>query len=153
LLCRHTNTNEVNRLVRIPVCYEPFFAPDIEALANQKSITLHQLITLHTSVTYKVFMIGFLPGFPYMGEVDSSLEASRHLQPRKAVAAGSVGIAGKQTGIYPLTSPGGWQIIGRTPLRLFDVNRENAVLLQPGDSVQFYSITANEFAHNQSRSA
>ena len=92
-------------------------------------------------------MIGFLPGFPYMGIVDEKITMPRKLQPRTNVAAGSVGIAGIQTGIYPLDSPGGWQIIGRTPLQLFNKEKDDPVLLQTGDEIEFYSITEDEFAN------
>lgn len=92
-------------------------------------------------------MIGFLPGFAYMGEVDTRIVMPRKQQPRSIVEAGSVGIAGKQTGIYPLNSPGGWQIIGKTPVKLFDKEKDDPVLLQPGDEIKFYSITEDEFAN------
>jgi inhibitor of KinA len=141
------------RLLRIPVCYQDDFAPDLKALAATKSLTADDVVRIHTSRNYRVYMLGFLPGFAYMGEVDAAIAMSRHTQPRKEVAAGSVGIAGEQTGIYPLTSPGGWQIIGRTPMALFDVNKDNPVALQPGDVVQFYSITAHEFTDYQGRTA
>jgi inhibitor of KinA len=98
-------------------------------------------------------MTGFLPGFPYLGEVDDSIASPRRDQPRIKVDAGSVGIAGKQTGIYPLDSPGGWQIIGRTPLSLFNRDKDEPVLLQPGDEIEFYPITENEFRNYQSRNS
>ncbi len=132
------------RVVRIPVCYEAEFSPDLQQLAAAKNITVDEVIQIHTSCNYKVYMLGFLPGFAYMGEVDEKIVMPRKLQPQNVVA-GSVGIAGKQTGIYPLASPGGWQIIGRTPLRLFDAGREEPVLLKAGDAVEFYSISKNEF--------
>jgi inhibitor of KinA len=131
-------------LISIPVCYEREFAPDIEYLAKEKNISIDELISIHTSRPYRVYMLGFLPGFSYMGEVDDRIATSRKPQPVN-VAAGSVGIAGKQTGIYPLVSPGGWQIIGRTPLKLFDKEKEEPVLLKAGDMVQFVSISKNEF--------
>jgi inhibitor of KinA len=137
--------NEIaERLIKIPVCYEDEFALDIYYLAATKNITVHEVIRLHTSKNYKVYMLGFLPGFSYMGEVDEKIAMPRKPQPENIVA-GSVGIAGKQTGIYPLVSPGGWQIIGRTPLKLFDVTRDEPTLLRAGDMVQFYSISKNEF--------
>jgi inhibitor of KinA len=141
------------RFMRIPVCYEEAFAPDIFMIAERQQLSLSQVVALHTAVTYHVYMLGFLPGFAYMGEVNDCIATPRLQQPRKEVAAGSVGIAGRQTGIYSLASPGGWNIIGRTPLRLFDAHAEQPVLLQPGDTVQFYSITADEFAHYQNRTA
>jgi inhibitor of KinA len=132
------------RLVRIPVCYEGEFSPDLQQLAVAKNTSVGEVIAIHTSGTYKVYMIGFLPGFAYMGEVDERITMPRKPQPQN-VLPGSVGIAGKQTGIYPLVSPGGWQIIGRTPLKLFDTGREEPVLLKAGDSVQFFSISKDEF--------
>ena len=132
------------RVVKVPVCYEDEFAPDIHHLAKEKNITIDEVIQIHTAKPYKVYMLGFLPGFPYMGELDEKIAMSRKPQP-VTVAAGNVGIAGKQTGIYPLASPGGWQIIGRTPLKLFEAGREDPTLLRAGDTVQFYSITKNEF--------
>ncbi len=135
---------EKERLVRIPVCYEKHLAPDLQDLAIAKNIAVEELVSLHTGKQYKVYMLGFLPGFPYMGELDKKLATPRKPQPVN-VAAGSVGIAGKQTGIYPLASPGGWQIIGQTPWQLFNSENENSTLLQTGDIVQFYSITTDEF--------
>jgi inhibitor of KinA len=132
------------RRLRIPVCYDEEFALDIQHLATTKNISVDEVIQIHTAKPYKVYMLGFLPGFAYMGEVDEKIIMPRKPQPVNIVA-GSVGIAGKQTGIYPLTSPGGWQIIGRTPLKLFDTTREEPTLLRAGDRVQFYSITKNEF--------
>jgi inhibitor of KinA len=134
------------RIIRIPVCYEDEFSPDLPQLAAAKNITVDEVIQIHTSSSYKVYMLGFLPGFAYMGEVDEKIVMPRKSQPQNVVA-GSVGIAGKQTGIYPLASPGGWQIIGRTPLKLFDAGREETVLLKAGDTVQFYSISQNEFTN------
>jgi inhibitor of KinA len=137
--------NTGKRKMRIPVCYTGKFAPDIEELAAAKNLSVEELIRLHTAKEYRVYMIGFLPGFPYMGTVDSRIAAPRKSSPRLVVPAGSVGIAGQQTGIYPLSSPGGWNIIGRTPLQLFDAVKSEPALLEPGDRVCFYSITENEF--------
>ena len=139
------------RQVKIPVCYAKSFAFDLDEIAQQKNISTEEVIQLHTSKSYRVFMIGFLPGFAYMGTVDERIAVPRRAEPRMLVEAGSVGIAGTQTGIYPLNSPGGWQIIGKTPLKLFDKNSSYPVLLQPGDEVTFYSITEDEFAHYKSR--
>lgn len=132
------------RLVKIPVCYEDEFALDIRRVAGAKNISLEELIQLHTAKVYKVYMLGFLPGFAYMGETDEKIAVPRKPQP-VSIAAGSVGIAGRQTGIYPLASPGGWQIIGRTPVKLFDAERSEPTLLQAGDNVQFYSIDKKDF--------
>lgn len=131
---------------KIPVCYAADFAPDITALAAAKNLSVDAVITLHTSTVYHVYMIGFMPGFPYMGNVTEAIQMPRLSVPRTKVAAGSVGIAGQQTGIYPQDSPGGWNIIGRTPYRLFDPVQEQPCLLQAGDRVQFYAIDADEFA-------
>jgi len=134
-----------SRLIEVPVCYEKEFAPDIEEIASDKQISIDEVIRLHSSNTYRVFMLGFLPGFAYMGEVDKQIEFPRKKQPRQKVIAGSVGIAGRQTGIYPLDAPGGWQIIGRTPLKIFNSEHENPVLFKAGDSVKFFSISIDEF--------
>ena len=133
------------RKIGIPVCYSGSFAPDIEAIAIEKNISIEKLIKLHKDQLYSIYMIGFLPGFPYMGEVNDAIAVPRKTEPGINVPAGSVGIAGKQTGIYPIDSPGGWQIIGRTPLKIFDKEKSDPVLLQPGDEIQFYSITEDEF--------
>jgi inhibitor of KinA len=134
------------RQIRVPVCYAGHCGPDLEALAGAKELSPAEVIQLHTAGVYRVYMLGFLPGFAYMGEVDERIAVPRKDKPSR-VAAGSVGIAGRQTGIYPLASPGGWQIIGRTPLKLFHRKNEHPVLFSPGDTVTFYSITEDEFAH------
>lgn len=134
------------RHIRVPVCYSRRFAPDLEALAGERGLTTEEVVHLHTAGVYRVYMLGFLPGFAYMGEVDERIAMPRKAMPQR-VTAGGVGIAGRQTGIYPLTSPGGWQIIGRTPLKLFHRKDEHPVLFSPGDTVTFYSITEDEFAH------
>ena len=131
------------RLIKIPVCYEEEYALDIQQLSATKQISAEEIIQIHTSKNYKVYMLGFLPGFAYMGEVDERIAMPRKSHPVNIIA-GSVGIAGNQTGIYPIASPGGWQIIGRTALKLFDANKEEPTLLKSGDMVQFYSITKNE---------
>jgi inhibitor of KinA len=131
-------------VIRIPVCYEAHYAPDLAELARQKQLTEQEVVNLHTIPIYNVYMIGFLPGFSYMGEVNEQIAVPRKQHPTQ-VMAGSVGIAGSQTGIYPLNSPGGWQIIGRTPIRLFEPFVPEPVKLQAGDKVQFYSITKREF--------
>ncbi len=131
-------------LVHIPVCYAEPFAPDLLSICEQKNIESHALIKIHTATIYKIYMLGFLPGFAYMGEVDERISISRKPEPVK-MFAGSVGIAGKQTGIYPIESPGGWQIIGRTPWKLFNASRPEPVLLKAGQRVQFYEITEEEY--------
>ncbi|MBI5858157.1 MAG: 5-oxoprolinase subunit PxpB [Sphingobacteriales bacterium] len=145
--------NNEKRLMKIPVCYDSEFATDIKQMAAVKKLSPDEIINIHTSKAYRVYMLGFLPGFTYMGEVDERITMPRKPQP-VIITAGSVGIAGRQTGIYPLASPGGWQIIGRTPLRLTSLNPseggtsddpENLTLLKAGDTVQFYSISRDEF--------
>jgi inhibitor of KinA len=139
-----TSPTEQKDTVRIPVCYEDKFAIDLLWMSKQKKIPVEEIIRLHFSKQYRVYMLGFLPGFPYMAEVDEKIAVPRKPQPQ-AISSGSVGIAGKQTGIYPLTSPGGWQIIGRTPIKIFDKNKTRLCLLKAGDYVEFYPITKNEF--------
>ena len=134
-----------SRLVRIPVCYDLSLAPDMESLATIHNISIDKLIQLHTGKIYRVYMIGFLPGFTYMGTVDEKIATPRKSIPRTLVPAGSVGIAGEQTGIYPFDSPGGWQLIGQTPIPMFSVDKEEPCYLHPGDEVKFYSISVAEF--------
>lgn len=131
---------------RIPVCYDASFALDISFVAKEKQVLTEDIIRLHTSKTYRVYMIGFQPGFPYMAAVDERLIIPRKERPRAFVPSGSVGLAGSQTGIYPVDSPGGWQIIGRTPIRLFNKLKANTLIIKPGDRVQFYEINLKEFA-------
>lgn len=139
-----TSAAPEGRDVRIPVCYEGEYAPDLEAVAREKGLSSREVIDIHCSISYRIYMIGFLPGFPYMGKIDPRLEVPRKPRPMP-VTGGGVGIAGMQTGIYPLTSPGGWQIIGRTPVRLFDRKAHPPVLLRTGDRVRFYPVSASEF--------
>jgi len=144
---------QASRLVNVPVCYSDTYAPDLQALASVKAMTTEEVVALHTAQTYRVYMIDFVPGFAYMGEVNKKIAMPRRDQPRLRVEAGSVGIAGRQTGLYPFITPGGWQIIGRTPLKLFDPHQKEPTLLQPGDEVQFYSITEDEFESYKGRTA
>ena len=136
------------RDIRIPVCYEGEYAPDLDAVARQKGLSCEEIIDIHCSVTYRIYMIGFLPGFPYMGKIDPRLEIPRKPRPMPVIAGG-VGIAGLQTGIYPLNSPGGWQIIGRTPMHLFDRDTDPPILLRTGDRVRFYRVSRSEFPGGQ----
>jgi inhibitor of KinA len=132
------------RPLRIPVCYEGDYAPDLSVAATRLGMTEQEVVDLHSAGVYRVFMIGFLPGFAYMGKLDERLQLPRKLQPVN-VTAGGVGIAGVQTGIYPLNSPGGWHIIGRTPVALFDANADPPVNLRSGDHVQFYPVSSAGF--------
>ena len=133
------------KLIKIPVCYTIEFGLDLMDISMHTKLSFDEIIDRHTNKIYTVYMIGFLPGFPYMASVDPSIQMNRRAEPRQIVPKGSVGIAGEQTGIYPLDSPGGWQIIGQTPLNLFDVSKEDPCLLTPGDSVEFYAISMDEF--------
>lgn len=129
------------RLIEIPVRFDEESAPDLEFVAAHNNLKIADVIEIFTAKTYRVFMLGFLPGFAYMGEVDASIAAPRKQTPRIRLPKGSVGIAGRQTGIYSLDSPGGWQIIGRTETELFTPeSKDNPCLLRAGDSVKFYSI-------------
>ena len=133
------------RLVEVPVAYGGAFGPDLEAAAVALGIPPGELVERHTGAEYTVAMIGFAPGFPYLSGLDPALVLPRHATPRTRVAAGSVGIGGAQTGIYPREGPGGWQLLGRTPRMLFDPDREAPALLQPGDRVRFQVIDAATF--------
>lgn len=131
-----------NRALEIPVLYN---GEDLKFVADEHGLSVDEVIGIHTAKSYRVFMIGFLPGFPYMGTIDDRIATARKKTPRTSVSAGSVGIAGSQTGIYPQASPGGWQLIGQTPLKIFDKEKPNPCLVNPGDQVRFYSINKNEF--------
>jgi inhibitor of KinA len=128
------------RLIEIPVSFDAKFAPDLEFIAETAGLNPKEVIDIFTAKTYRVFMLGFLPGFAYMGEVDARIAAPRRHTPRLEVPRGSVGIAGAQTGIYSLASPGGWQIIGKTEIELFTPEQAAPTFLRAGDSVKFYRI-------------
>ncbi|HAD14563.1 MAG TPA: hypothetical protein DCF33_19230, partial [Saprospirales bacterium] len=136
---------EMRKVVTVPVCYEAECGPDLDDVAALHGISREQVIALHQQQDYQVYMMGFLPGFAYMGILKENLATPRKNAPRARVPAGSVGIAGRQTGVYPLDSPGGWQIIGRTPLKMFDPDSPAPFLLQTGASVRFQTITREEF--------
>lgn len=135
--------NFKNRQFKIPVCYE--YGLDLKHISNQKNLSKSKIIQLHTEQVYSLFFIGFLPGFLYLGDVDKRIQLARHQTPRQKVEKGSVGIAENQTGIYPMSSPGGWQIIGQTPVELFDVDQNPPSPFRPGDKIQFYAIDQSEF--------
>jgi KipI family sensor histidine kinase inhibitor len=137
------------RTVRIPVVYGGDFGPDLPWLAEFHHMTPDEVIRYHTATTYHVYMIGFTPGYPYMGEVPVEIATPRRDTPRTQVPQGSVGIAQRQTGIYPVASPGGWQIIGRTPVRLFDPAAWPPTSLEIGDAVNFYPVEKEAFANWQ----
>jgi inhibitor of KinA len=132
-------------VIQVPVCYGGEFGPDLVRVAERGAVGEAEAIALHSAVTYRVMMIGFMPGFAYMGIVDGRIAAPRLDTPRLRVPRGSVGIAREQTGIYPGDTPGGWQLIGRTPVRPFDLARADPCLFQAGDDVQFVPITRTEF--------
>jgi inhibitor of KinA len=129
----------------IPVCYDPSYGLDIVSVAEEKHLSVDEIIAMHTSQKFRVYMIGFVPGFAYMGTLPTTLETKRKNIPRLEVPKGSVAIAGLQTGIYPSTIPGGWNILGRTPINLFDKTKEPCSFLQAGDLVQFQSISKEAF--------
>ncbi|MEI5908860.1 5-oxoprolinase subunit PxpB [Bacillus spongiae] len=134
-----------SRKVIIPVCYDEEYAPDLQQLCHQLALSKEEFISLHTRPVYSVHFIGFTPGFPFLIGLPPQLSASRKPNPRLKVKAGSVGIAGSQTGIYPEDSPGGWQIIGRTPVPLFITSKSPPSYLCPGDTVVFTSISSTEY--------
>lgn len=136
---------EESSVITVPVCFSGQYGPDLNVIAQHAGLSIHEAVQLYCSAVYVVHMIGFLPGFPYMSGLPERLAAPRLSKPRLEVPAGSVGIAGTQTGIYPMASPGGWQLIGRTPIRLFDPGRERPSLLQAGDRVRFEPIDPTEF--------
>jgi inhibitor of KinA len=132
-------------IIQIPVCYDKCFGIDLENIVSKNKISIEEIIKIHTEETYLVYCLGFLPGFAYMGKVKEAIQIARHASPRKEVQAGSVGIAGMQTGIYPMNSPGGWQIIGRTPIKIFDKDPSILGKLNAGNRIQFYPIAFAEF--------
>lgn len=137
-------SNEVKRIY-IPVCYETDFGIDLIEMSTKLNVSPQDIINKHTSRDYTVYFLGFLPGFPYLGGLDPALQMSRKASPRNRVEAGSVGIAGNQTGIYTVHSPGGWNIIGRSPLSFFDVNKQKPNLLEAGNCIRFFSVSKTEF--------
>ena len=133
------------RPVEIPVCYGGEYGPDLEEVAALHGRTAEDVAAIHASAEYLVYFLGFSPGFPYLGGMPESIAAPRLATPRRRVPAGSVAIGGRQTGVYPLASPGGWRIIGRTPLRLFRLDQDPPALLQMGDHVKFTPISKGDF--------
>jgi len=137
--------NVVSREVVVPVCYGGEYGPDLDDVAASCGLDADAVVTRHTAGDYRVAMLGFAPGFPYLLGLDPTLSVPRRTDPRQRVPAGSVAIGGSQTGIYPEVLPGGWQLIGRTPLRLFDVDANDPSLLAAGDRVRFHAIDAETF--------
>lgn len=133
------------RIVEIPVCYEREYAPDIEYVAVHADLSVEEVIKIHSSKEYLIYMLGFQPGFPYLGGLDPRIFTPRLVVPRIKLRAGSVGIGGEQTGLYPLESPGGWQIIGTTPVKAYNPNKENPIPYEAGDYIRFIPISEEEF--------
>ncbi|WP_246943783.1 5-oxoprolinase subunit PxpB [Bacillus pinisoli] len=131
--------------VEVPICYDPEFGFDLEDIAKQHHLSIEEVITIHRKSVYTVAIMGFLPGFPYMTGLPERIWTPRKATPRTHVPKGAVGIGGSYTGIYSLPSPGGWNIIGQTPLTLFDRSKDNPFVFQPGDQVTFFPITKKEF--------
>lgn len=140
-----TAHEEQMRTIEIPVCYGGDFGPDLEFVAEHNGLTKEEVIRIHTSGTYSVYMIGFAPGFPFIGGMSEKIAAPRRDSPRLRIPERTVGIAGKQTGIYPIETPGGWQLIGRTPIRLFRPEKDIPSLLRAGDRIIFREITESEY--------
>lgn len=132
------------KLIEIPVCYGGEFGPDLDRF-EEDGLTPEEVIEMHSGTEYLVYMLGFMPGFPYLGGLDEKLFKARLDNPRTSIPAGSVGIGGKQTGMYPFTSPGGWNLLGRTPVPLFDEGREPSILYEAGDRIIFKPIDEDEY--------
>lgn len=142
---RLPNLNELARTVEVPVCYEAHFAPDLAEVAERCKLKIEEAVRRHASSPHRVLMVGFAPGHPYIGGLDSKLSVPRRATPRPKVVAGSVAIANSQSVVYPFTISGGWSVIGRTPLRVFDAGRTPPALLAPGDRVKFLPISRLQF--------
>lgn len=132
-------------VVELPVCYHPDLGPDLAHVAEVHNLTPEMVIEIHTAPLYPVYMIGFTPGFPYLGGLSERIHTPRLSSPRTRVPAGSVGIANNQTGIYPIASPGGWQLIGQCPVKLFDPERDDPILLKAGNLLKFRAVSLEEF--------
>ena len=139
------SANELVTIVEIPTVYGGEFGPDLGFVASYNHISEAEVVSIHSGTDYLVYMLGFIPGFTYLGGMDPRIATPRLSSPRTLIPAGSVGIAGEQTGTYPSDSPGGWQIIGRTPVTMYDMSKKQAALLQAGDYVRYVSIDENEF--------
>lgn len=140
-----TASDTAGRLWNIPACYDPDVGPDLAEVAERTGLSVADITEMHSAETYHVYMVGFLPGFPYMGDLPSKLALPRRENPRIKVPMGSIAIAMTMTSIYPLESPGGWHLLGRTPLLLWDLRRETPSLLRPGDKVRFKPISLGEY--------
>ncbi|GEN53567.1 5-oxoprolinase subunit PxpB [Halobacillus faecis] len=145
LLSQSSTYHSEERTIEIPVCYGGEWGPDLSFVASHNSMSEEEVIDTHMNGDYLVYMIGFAPGFPYIGGMNKKIAAPRHDDPRLSIPSGTVGIAGEQTGVYPIETPGGWQLIGRTPLKLFEPDRDRPSLLQAGDRIRFTRIDEAEY--------
>lgn len=133
------------RIFEIPVCYGGDYGPDLPFVAQNAGLSEEEVIAIHSGQDYLIYMLGFLPGFPYLGGLDDRIHTPRLDNPRLAITAGSIGIGGSQTGIYPLESPGGWQLIGRTPVKTYQPNRQVPILFEAGDYIRFKAVDENDY--------
>lgn len=138
-------------VTEVPVAYGGDYGPDLEYVAQYNKLTANEVIDIHSGTDYLIYMLGFTPGFPYLGGMSEKIATPRLKTPREKIAGGSVGIAGKQTGIYPIDSPGGWRLIGRTPIRLFDWEREQPFLLKAGNYIRFVAISMDDYKKIESQ--
>lgn len=137
--------SKMRRLWKIPVCYDPYFGIDLDMLSQEKNLSIDEIIKLHTAPDYTIYFTGFLPGFLYLGGLNALLHSPRRATPRLYVEKGAVAIGGMQTGIYPLKSPGGWQIIGNSPISFFNIGNKNPCFADAGDALKFYPVTLKRY--------
>lgn len=142
---RDSDTVQHRRIFSIPCCYGGRYGEDLAGMVSITGLSEQEIVKIHSAPVYKVYMLGFLPGFPYLGGMDERIAAPRLKTPRVKIPAGSVGIGGKQTGVYPIDSPGGWRLIGTTPVRFYDPDREQPILCAAGDYIRFCPVTEDEF--------
>ena len=143
--CKPESSFSQHPPIEVPVCYDGEYGPDLLNVAEHLGCPVSEIVDRHSKPVYLVYMVGFLPGFAYMGSTDTKIDIPRHKTPRVRVPAGSVGLAGEQTGIYPMEMPGGWQLIGRTSLKPFDLSQADPFLFKPGDCIRFVSVTSDRY--------